>query len=33
MPGATVPPQSFLEAHPRARFYTVHMENWLDFVS
>lgn len=27
------PPQSFIQAYPDARFHTVHMENWLEFVA
>ncbi len=29
---STTPPRSFLQAYPRARFQSVHMENWLEFV-
>jgi hypothetical protein len=30
---AAKPPQSFIQAYPAARFHTVHMENWLEFVA
>lgn len=28
-----VPPRSFINAYPDARFHSVHMDNWLDFVT